>query len=264
MQRPNPKDFFSPRRDIDIADTIVMHRHLLFIEPAAVPYFATAIISGAPVVLAGSASMHADFAAGLFNAQWTDPLAPKFHVPQPGNVSDDDIAGVQNMVASSQGAVLDFVYFTGHGTSSFPRHAACVMYADTDVTCGTHITYGPFVPFKPFNLARFGYLGTTTKKTGPGEYGSLADYLFSTDTVPDNRAAWYLQGPGHESQHLPIMCLRLAVGDDNMARLSGTPLDDPSWAEPYVEPGTDIMLDMDRPTGATAVYTLRRSAGDEQ
>lgn len=264
MQRPDPKDFFSPRRDIEIADTIVMHRHLLFIEPAAVPYFATAIISGAPVMLAGSASMHADFAASLFNAQWSDPLAPKFHVPRPGDVSDAELADVQNMVAVSQGAVLDYVYFTGHGTSSFPRHAACTLYADTDVTCGPIITYGPFVPFMPYTRARYGYLATTTKKTGPGEYGSLADYLFSTDAVPDSRAAWYLGQPGWDDYKTPEVCLRLAVGDDNMARLSGTPLDDPSWAEPYVEPGTDIMLDVDRPTGATAVYTLRRSAGDEQ
>lgn len=262
MQRPNPKDFFSPRDKVEIADTIVMHRHLLFIEPAAVAYFASAIISGGPVMLAGTVSMHADFAATLFNQQWSDPLAPKFHVPAPGDISDRDIASVRRMVSRSQGGVLDFVYFTGHGTDPFPRHAACALYTDTDVCADSRITHGPFVPYMPFNMAHYGHIGTTTKKTGPGAYTSIDEYLFSTDVTPDSRTAWYRTKPS-DMRTTPTLCLRLAVGDDNMFRLSGTALDDPEWAEPYVEPGTDLMLDMQRPTGATCVYTLHRNSRDE-
>ena len=80
--------------------------------------------------------------------------------------------------------------------------------------------------------------------------------------APDSRAAWYQTKPS-DMRTTPTLCLRLAVGDDNMYRLSGTPLDDPEWAEPYVEPGTDLMLDMDRPTGTTCVYTLHRNSRDE-
>lgn len=263
MKRPDPKDFFSPRREFEIADTIVMHRHLLFIEPAAVPYFATAIISGAPVVLAVNASMHADFAAGLFNQQWSDPLAPKFHVPRPGDVSDNDLASVRRMVSGSQGGVLDYVYFTGNGTNPFPHHAACTLYTDTDICADSRITHGPFVPYKPFNQAQYGYIGTTTKKIGPGEYTSAIDYLFSTDAVPGDSTEMYRTAPD-DHRTTPVLCLRLAVGDDSMFRLSGTALDDPAWAQPYIEPGTDLMLDMERPTGTTCVYTMNRNTKDEQ
>lgn len=263
MQRPNPKDFFTPRREFEIADTIVMHRHLLFIEPAAVPYFATAIISGAPVVLAGSASMHADFAAGLFNQQWIDPLAPKFHVPRPGDVSDNDIARVKRMVTRSQGGVLDFVYFTGHGANPFPRHATCTLFLDTSVVDSEVIVHGPYVAHTPSTWIPYNGLVTTTKKVGPGEYDSLADYLFSTDAVPGDSTEMY-QTPHEKKYDLNVLCLRDIVGDDNMFRLSGIALDDAAWSQPYIEPGTDLMLDMDKPTGTTAVYTLHRNPKDDQ
>lgn len=263
MQRPDTKDFFAPRREFAIADTITMHRRLLFIEPETVPYFATAIVAGAPVMLAGAASSQSGAAADLFNAQWRDPLAPKFHVPRPGDVSDTDFARVQRMVTQSQGGVLDFVYFTGHGTIPFPRHAACTLYMDTAVLGSEMIVHGPYIGYKPFTWIPYNGIGTTTKKVGPGEYRTDCDYLFSTDAVPGDSTEMY-RAPHLSKNEWVMLCLPDIVGDDNMFRLSGTALDDAKWEVPYSQPGADLVLDMERPTGVSCTYALRREARDEQ
>ena len=262
MQRPNPNDFFAPRTEFEIADVIVMHRHLLFLEPAVVPVIASSIISGAPALLANTASLHAMKAANLINAQWLDPHAPKFHVPTPGSFSERDFNGVRHVAADGEGAVLDFVYFTGTHTTSFPRHAGCTLYLDTDV-CGTsRITAGPALPFAPFTWhgAWTGHcaIGTTTKKVGPRDYDSHADYLFSTDAVRGDHHGHYLGADDWSEPEDPVLYIQSVAMDLDMHHIGGTPLGDKTWRMDYIEPGSDLMLDMNWPEGITCTYMLER------
>lgn len=262
MLPPNPRDFFTPRAEFEIADVIIMHRHLLFLEPTAVPIIASSIISGAPALLPDISSLHAMKAADLINAQWLDPLAPKFHVPTPGSFSEKDFNRVRRVAAGGKGAALDFVYFTGTHGHPFPRHAACALYLDTDV-CGTsRITSGPALPFAPFiwhgAWSEHCGIGTTTKKVGPRDYDSHTDYLFSTDAVRGDHSVHYLPADDWTGPDDPALHVRSITMNMSTHHMTGTPPDDKAWAMPYVEPGKDLMLDMDWPEGITSTTRLCR------
>lgn len=257
MQRPNPKDFITPRATYELADTITLHRHLLFIEPAALPYIASALISGAPILAATGMSLHANVAARLINAQWRDPMAPKLQTPPPHWFSDMEFSRVRGIVSTSQGGVLDFVYFSGHGSSSFPRHAACTLHLDPDAAGTIAVQYGPNIAYShSICLGRNPSISTTTKRIPPSYYSDPTDYIFSTDATPpeDTRTT-----NRHISNDAATVNIPAVVGEENITLLSGVPLAEKSWGMHYVEPGTDLALDMACPEGIAGTYALHRA-----
>lgn len=254
--KPDPKDFFTPRPEREIADTITMTRTLLFIEPEHVAPIATSLLVGGPVFISPSASPHAVTAARLLTRQWIDVDEPRLDTIGPGDRwMKNNVTYLSSLLNRGDGAIMDYTSFSGTKTHPFPCHASVNLYLKIKTGDRPHADIcGPRICVTP--LRAVFRISSTTKRLGPKEYDSLSDYLFSTDTGRAQYRDFECAPETYASDGL-LTLFRCALPED-FTTVSGPDIESDAWNQPYMMPGEDLTLDMSYPEGITGTYIINR------